>query len=35
MKIGRSLIERKHLDKWIKKLKMGEHMDMLKNLFVQ
>ncbi len=35
MKIGGGLIERKHLDKWIKRLKMKENMDMLKNLFVE
>ncbi len=35
MKIGGGLIERKHLDKWIKRLKMRENMDMLKNLFVE
>ncbi len=35
MKIGGGLIERKHLDKWIKRLKSRENMDMLKNLFVE
>ncbi len=35
MKIGGGLIERKHLDKWIKRLKMRENMDMLKNLFIE
>ena len=35
MKIGGGLIERKHLDKWIKRLKMRENLDMLKNLFVE
>ena len=35
MKIGRGLIERKHLEKWIKRLKIKENMDMLKNLFVE
>ncbi len=35
MKIGGGLIERKHLDKWIKRLKMRENLDMLKNLFIE
>ncbi len=35
MKIGGGLIERKHLEKWIKRLKIKENMDMLKNLFVE
>ena len=35
MKIGGGLIERKHLDKWIKRLKTRENLDMLKNLFVE
>ncbi len=35
MKIGGGLIERKHLEKWIKRLKIKENMDLLKNLFVE
>ncbi len=35
MKIGGGLIERKHVEKWIKRLKIKENMDMLKNLFVE
>ncbi len=35
MKIGGGLIERKHLEKWIKRLKIKENMDFLKNLFVE
>jgi hypothetical protein len=35
MKIGGGLIERKHLEKWIKRLKIKENMDMLRNLFVE
>ncbi len=35
IKIGGGLIERKHLDKWIKRLKSKENMDLLKNLFVE
>ncbi len=35
MKLGGGLIERKHLDKWIKRLKVKENMDMLRNLFVE
>jgi len=35
MKIGGGLIERKHLEKWIKRLKTKENMDLLKNLFVE
>lgn len=35
MKIGGGLIERKHLEKWIKRLKIKENMDMIKNLFVE
>ncbi len=35
MKIGGGLIERKHLDKWIKRLKVKENMDMLRDLFVE
>lgn len=34
IKIGGGLIERKHLEKWIKRLKFKENMDILKNLFV-
>ncbi len=33
--IGGGLIERKHLEKWIKRLKFKENMDLLKNLFVE
>ncbi len=32
MKIGGGLIERKHLDKWIKRLKVKENMDMLREI---
>ena len=35
IKIGGGLIERKHLEKWIKRLKFKENMDLLKNLFVE
>ena len=35
MKIGGGLIERKHLEKWIKRLKIKENMDILRNLFVE
>lgn len=35
MKIGGGLIERKQLEKWIKRLKIQENMNMLKNLFVE
>jgi hypothetical protein len=35
MKIGGGLIERKHLEKWIKRLKIRENMELLKNLFVE
>ena len=35
IKIGGGLIERKHLDKWIKRLNFKENMDLLKNLFVE
>jgi hypothetical protein len=35
IKIGGSLIERKHLEKWVKRLKFKENMDLLKNLFVE
>ena len=34
IKIGGGLIEKKHLEKWIKRLKFKENMDLLKNLFV-
>ena len=35
LKIGGGLIERKHLEKWIKRLKFKENMDILKNLFIE
>jgi len=35
IKIGGGLIERKQLEKWIKRLKFKENMDILKNLFVE
>ena len=35
MKIGGGLIERKHLEKWIKKLKIKENMDLLKSMFIE
>ncbi len=35
MKIEGGLIERKHLEKWVKRLKNQENMNMLKNLFVE
>ena len=35
IKIGGGLLERKYLKKWIKRLKLQENMDMLKNLFVE
>ncbi len=35
MKIGGGLIERKHLEKWIKRLKNQENMNMLRSLFVE
>ena len=35
MKIGGGLIERKHLEKWIKRLKIKENMDILRNLFIE
>ena len=35
IKIGGGLIERKYLEKLIKRLKLEENMDMLKNLFVE
>ena len=35
IKIGGGLIERKHSEKWIKRLKIKENMDSLKNLFVE
>ena len=34
IKIGGGLLEKKHLEKWIKRLKFKENMDLLKNLFV-
>ncbi len=33
--IGGGLIERKHLEKWIKRFKFKNNMDLLKNLFVE
>jgi len=33
--IGGGLIEKKHLEKWIKRLRLKENMDILKNLFVE
>ena len=35
IKLGEGLIERKHLEKWTKRLKFKENMDLLKNLFVE
>ena len=35
IKVGGGLIERKHLEKWIKRLNFKENMDLLKNLFVE
>ncbi len=35
IKIGGGLIERKHLEKWVKRLKIQENMDMLRSLFVE
>ncbi len=35
IKIGGGLIERKYLEKWIKRLKIKENMDMLRSLFVE
>ena len=35
IKIGGGLIERKYLEKLIKRLKLKENMDMLKNMFVE
>lgn len=35
IKIGGGLIECKHLEKWIKRLKFKDNMDLLKNLFVE
>ncbi len=35
IKIGGGLIERKHLEKWIKRLKFKENMDLLQNLFIE
>ena len=34
IKIGGGLIERKNLEKWVKRLKIKENMDMLRSLFV-
>ncbi|NJD77485.1 MAG: hypothetical protein FIB08_10390 [Candidatus Methanoperedens sp.] len=34
IEIGGGLIERKHLEKWIKRLKFKENMDTLRSLFV-
>jgi hypothetical protein len=34
MKIGEGLAEWKHLEKWIKRLKIQGNMNMLKHLFV-
>lgn len=34
IKIGGGLVERKHLEKWIKRLKFKENMDTLRSLFV-
>ena len=35
LKIGGDLIERKHLEKWIKRLKFKQNMYLLKNLFIE
>jgi hypothetical protein len=35
IKIGGDLIKKKHTEKWIKRLKFKENMDLLKNLFVE
>ena len=35
LKIGGGLIERKYLEKWIKRLKFKENLDLLKNLFIE
>ncbi len=35
IKIGGGLIDRKHLEKLVKRLKLKENMDQLKNLFVE
>ncbi len=35
LKIGGGLIERKYLEKWIKRLKFKQNMDLLKNLFIE
>jgi isopentenyl phosphate kinase len=35
IKIGGGLIEEKHLEKWIKRLKIKKNMDILRNLFVE
>ncbi len=34
LKIGGGLFEHKHLEKWIKRLKFKENMDLLENLFI-
>ncbi len=34
IKIGGGLIERKHLEKWVKRLKFKENIETLRNLFV-
>jgi hypothetical protein len=35
IEIGGGLIEKKHLEKWIKNLKFEENIDLLKILFVE
>ncbi len=35
LKIGGGLIERKQLEKWIKRLKFKQNMDLLKSLFIE
>ncbi len=35
LKIAGGLMERKHLEKLIKRLKFKENMDLLKNLFIE
>jgi hypothetical protein len=35
IKIGGGLIERKHLEKWIKRLNFKKNMNLLKNLFIE
>jgi hypothetical protein len=35
IKIGGGLIEWKHLEKWVKRLKIKENLDMLRSLFVE